>query len=162
EQALPRLDAGDQASRAAVLHALALRNKARFESVNILLRDRAGLTDRSLAFLAMTLARLDHTGPAGEVLDLLAARARTPPGGPGPPAAPILVRRPPRARPRRRRRDDCAGRPGLRTGPARGPRGGGGPRLAAGPPRRQRLAPARGQGPGLASSGCRAGRGPRR
>ncbi len=85
EQALARLDAGEWTRRAVVLHALALRNKARFESVNALARDRAGMSDRALAYLAMTLTRLDHTAMAGEVLDVLAARARTESAGPGHP-----------------------------------------------------------------------------
>jgi TolA-binding protein len=83
EQALARLDAGERATRSEVLHALALRNRARFESVNVLLRDRAGLTDRSLAYLALTLARLDHAGTAAEVFDLLSGRAKIEPVGPG-------------------------------------------------------------------------------
>ena len=85
EQSLPRLDASDRTLRAAVLYALALRNKARFESVNALLRERAGLSDRALAYVALTLMRLDHAGPAGEVLDLLSGRAKTEPAGPGRP-----------------------------------------------------------------------------
>src|SRR5262249_45933572 len=68
EQALTRLDAGERDTRAAVLHALGLRNRARFESINPLLRDRTILSDRSLAYLAMTLARLDHAGHVAELL----------------------------------------------------------------------------------------------
>ncbi|MHB1558945.1 MAG: alpha-2-macroglobulin family protein, partial [Isosphaeraceae bacterium] len=85
EQALAGLDAGEFTLRAEVLHALALRGWARFETVNALVRNRQVLSDRTLALLAMTLARLDHAGAAEEVLDVLAARGRTEPTGPGRP-----------------------------------------------------------------------------
>ncbi len=85
EQALAGLDAGEFTLRTEALHALALRGRARFETVNALVRNRQVLSDRTLALLAMTLARQDHAGAAEEVLDVLAARARTEPTGPGRP-----------------------------------------------------------------------------
>ena len=85
EQAMARLDAGDHLARAAMFHALGLRNRARFESVNPLYRERASLSETALAYLAITLARLDHSGPAGDVLDILVRRARTEPAGVGQP-----------------------------------------------------------------------------
>ncbi len=164
EQALAGLDAGELTARAEVLHALALRNRARFESVNALLRNRQVLSDRTLALLAMTLLRLDHAGTADEVLDTLAARAgpsRPAPAGrryaTGPTAWwPAATRRERASRPPR-----LAALAFARVRPA-AVEASGGPRLAAGASRRQRLAPLRGPGPGLAGTRLGARRGSRR
>ena len=99
EQALPRLDAGDWTLRAAVLHALALRNRARFESVNALLRERAEIVraDSGLPGVLTDAARPRGTGRRGAGSPVRTGKDGA--GGAGPSAAPILVRRRP-----------CAGR----------------------------------------------------
>ncbi len=76
EQAMARLDAGDYVARAGVLHALSLRNQARFESVNALYRDRGSLSETGAGLpgddpgAARTLRAgrrgAEHPGPAGE------------------------------------------------------------------------------------------------
>ncbi len=70
---------GDNEARAALLDALAGFDRATFEQANTLNRARQGLTDVSLAYLALTLHRLDRDPLAGEVLDVLGPRARTEP-----------------------------------------------------------------------------------
>ena len=80
----------------------------------------------------------------------------------GPVAAPVLVGRRAGARTWRHRRDHSTGRAGVQRGPARGSRAGGCPRVAAGPSRRQRLAPVGGQGTGPERAGGDPGEGPRR
>jgi len=74
---------GDIDSRAAVLHALSGFQKATFEQANTLNRSRQGLSDVALAYLALTLHNLDRDPMAGEILDLLATRARTESAGVG-------------------------------------------------------------------------------
>jgi uncharacterized protein YfaS (alpha-2-macroglobulin family)/TolA-binding protein len=73
----------DFETRATLLHALAALDKATFEQANTLHRVRQGLPDVALAYLALTLAKLDRPSLAGEVLDVLAARARTEAAGVG-------------------------------------------------------------------------------
>jgi len=73
----------DLGGRAAVLHALAVLGRANFEQANALNRGRQNLGDASLAHLAMALGLLDRPSLAGEVLDLLATRAKSEPVGPG-------------------------------------------------------------------------------
>ena len=76
----------DQTGKAAVLHALAVLGRATFEQANSLNRGRQGLNDFALAYLALTFGLLDRPTLAGEVLDVLAARASTEAAGPGEPA----------------------------------------------------------------------------
>ncbi|HEX8201501.1 MAG TPA: alpha-2-macroglobulin family protein, partial [Isosphaeraceae bacterium] len=84
-QEFARVDAADHEARAALLHALGLRGQARFDWVNALNRARPDLTDAALAYLALTLARLDRSALADEVLGVLVARGRDEPAGPGRP-----------------------------------------------------------------------------
>ena len=74
---------GDSEARAAILHALAALGKASFEQANTLNRVRQALPDVALAYLALTLAKLDRATLAGEVLDVLAPRAKTESAGAG-------------------------------------------------------------------------------
>ncbi len=73
----------DLGGRAAVLHALAVLGLANFEQANTLNRGRQNLGDVSLAYLAMTFGLLERPSLAGEVLDVLAARAKSEAVGPG-------------------------------------------------------------------------------
>jgi alpha-2-macroglobulin len=82
-QEFARAGGSDLDTRAVMLHALSTRKKATFEQANSLNRLRQGLSDAALAYLALTLANLDRAPMAGEVLDVLAGRARTEPVGPG-------------------------------------------------------------------------------
>jgi len=84
-QEYARIGAGDQEARALVLHALATRGKASFETANSLNRVRQSLSDPALAYLALTFSVLDRAPLAGEVLDILARRAKTEPAAPGDP-----------------------------------------------------------------------------
>jgi len=74
---------GDLEARAAILHALATLGKASFEQANALNRVRQSLPDVALAYLALTLARLDRATLADEVLGVLGPRAKSEPVGPG-------------------------------------------------------------------------------
>ena len=74
---------GDYETRAALLHALAALGKASFEQANSLIRVRQNLPDVALAYLALALVHLDRATLAGEVLDVLAPRARTESAGVG-------------------------------------------------------------------------------
>src|SRR5262249_32080129 len=76
-------EVADHEARAELLHALALRGEAGFEAVNTLNRVRNDLSDPALAYLALTLARIERPALAGEGLDLLARRAKEEPAGPG-------------------------------------------------------------------------------
>ncbi len=78
-----RVEAGDLEMKATVQHALASLGRGGFEAANALGRSRQSLPDAALAELALSLAALDRIGLAGELLDLLAARARSEPVGPG-------------------------------------------------------------------------------
>ncbi len=73
----------DFEARAALLHALAAVGKASFEQANSLNRARQNLPDVALAYLALALKELDRATLAGEVLDLLATRAKVEPAGVG-------------------------------------------------------------------------------
>ena len=73
----------DYEARAALLHALAASGKATFEQANSLNRVRQNLPDVALAYLALTLAHLDRASLAGEVLDVLAPRAKSESAGVG-------------------------------------------------------------------------------
>jgi alpha-2-macroglobulin len=73
----------DYEARAALLHALAAFDKASFEQANSLNRIRQNLPDVALAYLALTLAKLDRLSLAGEVLDVLGPRAKTESAGVG-------------------------------------------------------------------------------
>ena len=73
---LSRADASDYETRTALLHALSLRGVASFEAVNAINRVRDDLSDASLAYLSLTLSRMDRASMATEVLTLLARRAR--------------------------------------------------------------------------------------
>jgi alpha-2-macroglobulin len=78
-----KVGAGDHETRAMILHALATRGKASFETANSLNRIRQSLSDSALAYLVLTFAVLDRTPLAGEILDILGPRARTEVGEPG-------------------------------------------------------------------------------
>ena len=73
----------DTVGRAAVLHALAVLDKASFEQVNSLNRGRQSLNDFALAYLALTFGELNRANLAGEVLDILATRAKSEVVAPG-------------------------------------------------------------------------------
>ena len=73
----------DNETRAAVLHALAALGKASFEQANSLNRVRQGLPDVALAYLALSFHHLERGNLAGEVLDVLAPRAKTESAGTG-------------------------------------------------------------------------------
>jgi tetratricopeptide (TPR) repeat protein len=73
----------DSEARAAILHALAASGKASFEQANALARSKQSLPDDALAYLALTLHHLDRASLAGEVLDVLATRAKSQPVGIG-------------------------------------------------------------------------------
>jgi uncharacterized protein YfaS (alpha-2-macroglobulin family)/TolA-binding protein len=85
-QEFAKVDANDYSTRAALLHALSLRNKATFEAANALNRVRQNLPDVALAYLALTLARLDHATLADEVLGVLGPRSRITAASPGRPS----------------------------------------------------------------------------
>jgi TolA-binding protein len=82
-QEYARVAAGDQETRALVLHALSTRGKASFETANSLNRLRQGLSDAALAYLALTFVNLDRAPLAGEILDILGPRAKTEAAEPG-------------------------------------------------------------------------------
>ena len=84
-QAFAQIPAGDQESRAVVLHALSTRKKANFETANSLNRIRQSLSDTALASLALTFANLDRVPLAGEILDILSGRVKTEASQPGSP-----------------------------------------------------------------------------
>ena len=78
-----KVEAGDIEMRAMFQHALATMGRGSFESANALNRVRQNLPDAALAELALTLAALDRVSLAGEVIDILATRARAESVGPG-------------------------------------------------------------------------------
>ena len=104
--------------------------------------------DAALAQLALTLASLDRPTLAGEVLDILGPRGQGRAGRRGAEAAQVLGRTRARRVGPGDRRDDGAGRPGVRPGPAAVRRPRGRRRLAPGPPKGRGLGPAPGQGGG--------------
>ncbi|MDX2036423.1 MAG: MG2 domain-containing protein [Isosphaeraceae bacterium] len=81
-----KLGAGDQETRAAILHALSVHGRASFELANSLNRVRGGLDNAALAYLALTMIELDRASLAVEILDILAGRAKTEKSEPGRPA----------------------------------------------------------------------------
>jgi uncharacterized protein YfaS (alpha-2-macroglobulin family)/TolA-binding protein len=81
-----KLSASDHETRATMLHALSARRAATFEAANSLNRARTALSDPALAYLALTFANLDRASIAGELIDLLARRAKTETTAPGRPA----------------------------------------------------------------------------
>jgi uncharacterized protein YfaS (alpha-2-macroglobulin family)/tetratricopeptide (TPR) repeat protein len=82
---LARASGADTETRAALLHALSTHRKATFEQVNTLNRQRQGLSDSALAYLALTLGNLDRAELAGEVLDVLGPRSKAEASQPGRP-----------------------------------------------------------------------------
>ena len=80
-----QIQPGDQETRAVMLHALSTRGKANFETANSLNRVRQSLSDTALASLALALVNLDRVSLAGEMLDILAGRAKTETSQPGSP-----------------------------------------------------------------------------
>ena len=78
-----KANASNTETRAMVLHALATRGKASFETANALNRVRQGLSDSTLAHLALTLAQLERKPLAGEILDILGPRGKSEKGAPG-------------------------------------------------------------------------------
>ncbi|MDB5352249.1 MAG: large extracellular alpha-helical protein [Planctomycetota bacterium] len=81
-----KVETADTDVRASLLYGLAARRKAGYEPANALNRVRQGLSDPALAHLALTFAALNRPELAGEILDVLAARAKTENAGPGLPA----------------------------------------------------------------------------
>jgi TolA-binding protein len=79
----PQVDAGNQDARAFVLHALSVRGKASFEWANALNRERQGLSDAALAYLALTFGNLNRASLGAEVLDVLGPRAKSETPRPG-------------------------------------------------------------------------------
>jgi TolA-binding protein len=84
-QEFSKLSGTDLESRAALLHALSTRRAAPFEAANSLNRVRNDLSDPGLAYLSLTFANLDRPSLAGEVLGILAPRAKTEATAPGRP-----------------------------------------------------------------------------
>ncbi len=82
-QEFPKIETGNQDTRAFVLHALSTRGKASFEWANALNRERQGLSDAALASLALTFANLNRNSLGSEVLDVLGPRAKTETPKPG-------------------------------------------------------------------------------
>ena len=82
-QEFAKLEGGDNETRATLLHALSTRNKASFEQANALNRVRQGLSNVSLAYLALTFANLDRVSLGDEVVGVLAPRGKTEPTEPG-------------------------------------------------------------------------------
>jgi uncharacterized protein YfaS (alpha-2-macroglobulin family)/TolA-binding protein len=82
-QEFAKLEGGDNETRATLLHALSTRNKASFEQANALNRVRQGLSNVSLAYLALTFAILDRVSLGDEVVGVLALRGKTEPTSPG-------------------------------------------------------------------------------
>src|SRR5262249_51488792 len=82
-QELAKLEGGDNETRATLLHALSTRHKASFEQANALNRVRQGLSNVSLAYLALTFANLDRATLGDELLGVLAPRGKSEPTIPG-------------------------------------------------------------------------------
>src|SRR5262249_13698701 len=72
-----KVPAADLEMRAMVQHALAEMKRGSFEQANSLNRSRQSLPDVALAELALALADLDRASLANELLDILAARAKS-------------------------------------------------------------------------------------
>ncbi|MFI5380764.1 MAG: outer membrane protein assembly factor BamD, partial [Tepidisphaerales bacterium] len=69
--------ANDNDAKAVILHALSASGAADFANINRLYRERNILSDTALAYTALALANLNRNEIAGELLDLLATRARS-------------------------------------------------------------------------------------
>src|SRR5262249_9679594 len=82
-QEFAKLQGGDNETRATLLHALSTPNKASFEQATALNRVRQGLSNVSLAYLALTFANLDRASLGDEVLGVLAPRGKSEPTVPG-------------------------------------------------------------------------------
>ncbi|MBI2192793.1 MAG: tetratricopeptide repeat protein [Planctomycetes bacterium] len=78
-QAFQRAAATDNDSKAAILHALSTANAADFAHVNRLHRERNNLSAPALAYTALSFANAGRNELAGEVLDVLEARAKSTP-----------------------------------------------------------------------------------
>jgi len=85
-QEFAKTSGSDHETRAALLHALSTRRAAGFEAANSLNRARKELSDPALAYLALTFANLDQASLAGELIGILAPRAKTEATDPGRPA----------------------------------------------------------------------------
>jgi tetratricopeptide (TPR) repeat protein len=85
-QEFSKSSGSDYETRAALLHALSTRHAAGFEAANSLNRVRNELSDPALAYLALTFANLDRGSLAGELIAILASRAKTEPTAPGRPS----------------------------------------------------------------------------
>src|SRR5262249_44808120 len=86
KQELSKTSGSDHETRAALLHALSARRSCGFESANSLNRVRNELSDPALAYLALTFANLDRSNLAGELIGILATRAKTEATAPGRPS----------------------------------------------------------------------------
>jgi tetratricopeptide (TPR) repeat protein len=73
----------DLDARAVLLHALSTRRAATFEMANSLNRERQGLSNTALAYLALTFGNLNRPELAGEILGILIPRARAESVAPG-------------------------------------------------------------------------------
>ena len=82
-QEFANVEGGDTETRATMLHALSALGRASFEQANALNRVRQGLSNASLAYLALTFANLDRDSMGEEVLNVLAPKAKTEPTEPG-------------------------------------------------------------------------------
>src|SRR5262249_41403281 len=82
-QEFAKVEGGANETRATLVHALSTRNKASFEQANALNRVRQGLSNVSLAYLALTFANLDRVSLGDEVLGVLGPRGKSEPTVPG-------------------------------------------------------------------------------
>ncbi len=71
-----RLSANDNDAKAVILHALSVNGAADFAHANRLHRERNGLSAPALAYTALAFANLKRDQFAGELLDVLAAKAK--------------------------------------------------------------------------------------
>jgi len=69
--------ANDNDAKAVLLHALSVAGAADFANVNRLYRERNALSNTALAYTALALANLNRNEIANEVLDVLAAKAKS-------------------------------------------------------------------------------------
>jgi alpha-2-macroglobulin len=76
-KAYRELSANDNDGKAVILHALAEAGMADFAHANRLYRERNALSTGALARTALAFLRLDRKALAGEILDVLAAKAKT-------------------------------------------------------------------------------------
>ena len=153
QQEFAKTSGNDHETRAALLHALSTRHAAGFEAANSSNRVRNGLSDPALAYLALTFANLDRLSLAGELIGILATRAKTEATAPGRPSR-VYWSNSGRSQAIRGAAETTAlvdAR--LCSRPSAGSRARRGRRLAPGPPRRQRLAAPQGQGAGTRRAG---------